>query len=162
MSHNADGIFHGADPLATNCQSLSHDGETGTDLPTTSDDDRESVNSRSGNRNDRVERGASLMDELRVLLEEESSKLEASKRKPDESDPKVFRFERGASLLYDLQNEMKDDQSQTEDSANTPDKGEQTTADKRRAFAFRPGMQIMEYGEMLDGSAPAVLPAMTV
>ncbi len=103
------------------------------------------------------------MDELRVMLEEESSKLPTEALKPDESDPKVFRFERGASLLYELQNQMSNDQPQTMDVANKVfDTGEQAKADKRRAFAFRPGMQIMEYGEMLDGGAPAVLPANTV
>ena len=100
------------------------------------------------------------MDELRVLLEEESSKLPVSELKLDESDPKVFRVERGASLLYDIRNELDDDPSH--DNAELPHNGEQAAADKRRAFAFRPGMHIMEYGEMMDGGAPAVLPAMTV
>jgi hypothetical protein len=103
------------------------------------------------------------MDELRVMLEEESSNLPTEALKLDDSKSKNIRFERGPSLLHEIQKELNAENPQAGDSAQRlANKGEQNTADKRRAFAFRPGMHIMEYGEMLDGGAPEILPANTV
>ena len=135
-------------------------GQDASNVANISDDDGASMNSKSNPRADRVERGASLMEELRVMLDEEG--LDSSKpngQDASSSDPTSstnhFRFERGPSLLYEIQREMQRQHSDTSaektDAASNPDVGDQATADKRRAFAFRPGMHIVPAGEETDG-----------
>ena len=84
-----------------------------------SDEDRGSAASKSEHRCDRVERGASLLEELRIMLDREDNQTPQPEQNVKEVDPsrRQFRFERGPSLLLDVQREMQSEPLQAPENA---------------------------------------------
>jgi hypothetical protein len=123
-----------------------------------SDEDRGSAASKSEHRCDRVERGASLLEELRIMLDREDNQTPQPEQNVKEVDPsrRQFRFERGPSLLLDVQREMQSEPLQAPENAENGAIAGQAEADKRRAFAFRPGMHLMAVGDVLNGGDPNI------